>query len=73
MVDDEESDSSDSFVVAFEAHHLHTLVFGLGRRGDGAVMYKREVVHSRDHPASTELVQNTDARVARLADMVTWL
>ena len=24
-MDDEESDSSDSFVVAFEAHHLQTL------------------------------------------------
>ena len=24
--DDEETDSSDSFVVAFEAHHMQTLV-----------------------------------------------
>ena len=30
--DDEESDSSDSFVVAFEAHHLQTLEKVSGER-----------------------------------------
>ena len=58
-MDDEESDSSDSFVIAFEAHHFADLGIGFWRRGDGAVMYEREVVHSGDHPARPELLQNT--------------
>ena len=35
-------------------------------------MKEREVIHYRDHPASTELVQNAHPSLFRLAHMVTW-
>ena len=41
-MDDEESDSSDSFVIAFEARHLQTLVKVSGEKGDGTVRHERE-------------------------------
>ena len=43
----------------------------LWRRGDEPVMHKREVAHSRDHPASTKLVENTHSNLSRLAHVVT--
>ena len=45
---------------------------GLRRRGDGVVMCEPEVVHTRDHPAGTEPVQNTHPSLSTLTDIVTW-